>query len=112
MPNHKHPKSEGALFLNEKKQENHPDFRGNVVVTSAQLKELIDMAKRFRENPENEKLQPKLQIAAWNRVAKDTGRNINIFQQRPTTPRRSSRLRRRRKMNMPKRCSMTMIINA
>ena len=79
MPNHKHPKSEGALFLNEKKQENHPDFRGNIVVTSAQLKELIDMAKRFRENPENEKLQPKLQIAAWDRVAKDTGREYKYL---------------------------------
>jgi uncharacterized protein (DUF736 family) len=79
MPSHKHPKSEGALFLNDKKQENHPDFRGHVVVTSAQIKELIEMAKRFQKNPDNEKLAPKLQIAAWDRVAKDSGREYKFL---------------------------------
>ena len=58
-----YPKGHGALFINnEKKQPNHPDFRGNVELTTEQIRKLIEMAKAG--------LEPKLQLAGWNKVAK------------------------------------------
>ena len=44
--NKQYPKGEGAMFVNDKKtNDKQPDFRGNVEISSAQLKELLLMAK-------------------------------------------------------------------
>ena len=62
----KYPKSSGALFTNQdKKQENHPDFRGNIEVTGEQIKKLIEMGRAG--------LEPKLSVSGWWRVAATTG---------------------------------------
>jgi single-stranded DNA-binding protein len=42
-----------------------PDMKGNVKISSEQMKGLIAQAKEGKE--------PKIQIASWNRKAKDTG---------------------------------------
>lgn len=60
------PKGSGALFTNtDKKQENHPDFRGNIEVSADQIRKLIEMAKAG--------MDVKLQVAGWWRVAKSSG---------------------------------------
>lgn len=58
-----YPKSEGVFFINNDKQiEKHPDYRGNIVVSPDQIRMLIEMSKAG--------LEPKLQIAGWNRTSK------------------------------------------
>jgi hypothetical protein len=58
-----HPKSEGVLFVNkDRKKDSHPNFRGHIEVTNAQIKRLIQMAKNGQE--------PKLQVASWKRKSK------------------------------------------
>ena len=64
-----YPKSEGGMWKNSAKaSEKHPDWRGHVEISSPQLRMLLAMAK---DNHPEFKL--KLQIAAWQRVAKQTG---------------------------------------
>lgn len=66
MSNYQYPKSKGALFINnDKQQENHPDFRGNIVVTKEQINMLVQMGKAG--------VEPKLQVAGWNRTAQGSG---------------------------------------
>ena len=71
--NKQYPKGEGAMFVNNKKtNDKQPDFRGNVEISSAQLKELLLMAKANQAHPVAD-FKLKMQIASWNRVAKTTG---------------------------------------
>lgn len=70
--NKQYPKGEGAMFANEKQNEKQPDWRGNIEVTSAQLRELLAMAKANQANPVAD-FKLKIQVASWNRVAKNTG---------------------------------------
>jgi hypothetical protein len=58
MNPNEHPKSHGALFVNnDKQQENHPDFRGNVEISNEQIHRLIEMSKAGME--------VKIQLAGW-----------------------------------------------
>jgi|TARA_B110000977_G_scaffold176803_1_gene232832 uncharacterized protein (DUF736 family) len=70
--NKQYPKGEGAMFANQKQNEKQPDWRGNIEVTSAQLRELLDMAKANQANPVPD-FKLKMQVASWNRIAKNTG---------------------------------------
>lgn len=62
----KFPKSEGAVFINQKKtNDKQPDFTGSIEVTRDQINMLMQM---------NREGQPvKLQLAVWKRVAKESG---------------------------------------
>lgn len=66
-----YPKSQGAVFPNKDKvpgnpaTEKFPDFKGSIEVTTDQLKMLVMMAKSGQT--------PKIQIAEWDRVARQTG---------------------------------------
>jgi hypothetical protein len=61
-----HPKSEGRLFANrDKEADKHPDFKGYATLTKAQINRLVEMGKAG--------IEPRLQIAAWDRVAKSSG---------------------------------------
>ena len=58
-----YPKAEGVFFINNDKQiEKHPDYRGHIDVSPDQIRMLIEMSKAG--------LEPKLQIAGWNRKSK------------------------------------------
>ncbi len=60
------PKGEGVLFTNrDKTTDKHPHFKGYVTLTREQLNALLADGKAGRE--------PKLQIAAWPRKAKESG---------------------------------------
>lgn len=62
----KYPKTEGGLYKNQyKKQQNQPDWTGNVKISSAQVKNLVAMGKAGAE--------VKLKLAAWNRKSKEDG---------------------------------------
>ena len=62
----KYHKTDGGLWPNkDKAKPTHPDMKGNVKISSEQMKGLIAQAKEGKE--------PKIQIASWNRKAKDTG---------------------------------------
>ena len=66
MSNEKYPKTEGGLYTNNyKKANNHPDWTGNVKISSAQIKNIIAMGKAG--------VEPKLKLAAWNRKSKEDG---------------------------------------
>tara|TARA_R110000803_G_scaffold176220_1_gene238703 strand:+ start:299 stop:646 length:348 start_codon:yes stop_codon:yes gene_type:complete len=68
-----YPKSEGGMWKNSAKaNEKHPDWRGHIEVSSAQLRMLLAMAKENQANPDPE-FKLKIQVAAWDRVAKQTG---------------------------------------
>lgn len=55
--------SKGALFVNtRRKSDNQPNFRGEVTLTKAVLKELVDEVKKGNE--------AKLAVAAWERKSK------------------------------------------
>jgi hypothetical protein len=61
-----YPKGSGALFANDKRQtDKHPELKGVIEVTNEQIHKLIEMSKAG--------LEPKLQVAAWWRNAKQTG---------------------------------------
>ncbi len=67
MSNDKYPKTEGGLYTNQyKKANNHPDWTGNVRISSAQIKNVIAMGKAG--------LEPKMKLAAWNRKSKEDGK--------------------------------------
>lgn len=67
MSNDKYPKTEGGLYANQyKKANNHPDWTGNVSISSDQIKNIIAMGKAGEE--------PKLKLAAWNRKSKEDGK--------------------------------------
>jgi|TARA_R100000482_G_scaffold55880_1_gene20039 hypothetical protein len=67
MSNDKYPKSTGSLHTNDfKKQNNHPDWTGEIEISSDQLKNIIAMGRAGEK--------PKLKLAAWNRKAKETGK--------------------------------------
>ena len=72
MMNKQYPKGEGAMFANEKKNDKQPDWRGNIEVTPSQLRELLTMAKANQANPVSD-FKIKMQVASWNRIAKNTG---------------------------------------
>jgi uncharacterized protein (DUF736 family) len=58
----KYPKSEGVIFPNDNKDsEKHPDWRGHIEVTSAQIKKLVEMGRNG--------VDVKLQVAAWERTS-------------------------------------------
>lgn len=66
-------KSEGGMWGNtQKTKDTQPDWRGHIEVSSAQLRELLDMAKANQLNP-NPEFKLKLQLASWVRTAKATG---------------------------------------
>ena len=68
-----YPKSEGGMWKNSAKaNEKHPDWRGHIEISSPQLRMLLDMAKENQANPDPE-FKLKIQVAAWDRVAKQTG---------------------------------------
>lgn len=67
MSINKYPKSEGSLHTNSfKKQNNHPDWTGEIAISAEQIKNIIAMGKAGET--------PKLKLAAWNRKAKETGK--------------------------------------
>lgn len=60
------PKSEGRLFLNrDKTSDKHPTYKGFIEVTADQLRQLQDMQRN--------RIEMKIQVAAWPRVAKTSG---------------------------------------
>ena len=61
------PKGEGAIFRHEKSHDKQPDFRGKIEITRAQLHALVARAK------ENNDPSFELQVAVWNRVARESG---------------------------------------
>ena len=68
-----YPKSEGGMWKNNAKaSEKHPDWRVHIEISSSQLRMLLAMAKENQANPDPE-FKLKLQVAAWQRVAKQTG---------------------------------------
>jgi predicted transglutaminase-like protease len=55
--------TQGALFINNrKKQTNHPDFRGELTLSKALLKELVEKVKEGKE--------AKLSLAVWKKKSK------------------------------------------
>ncbi len=55
--------TQGALFINNrKKQPNHPDFRGELTLSKALLKELVERVKDGKE--------AKLSLAVWKKKSK------------------------------------------
>jgi hypothetical protein len=55
--------TQGALFINNrKKQTNHPDFRGELTLSKALLKELVEKVKEGKE--------AKLSLAVWKKQSK------------------------------------------
>lgn len=66
MSNEKYPKTEGGLYTNNyKKASNHPDWTGNIKISSDQIKHIIAMGKAG--------IEPKLKLAAWDRKSKEDG---------------------------------------
>lgn len=67
----KYPKSNGALFTNNRREkDSHPHFRGNVVLTTEQLREISKAMKEGRE--------PKLQLAGWKKVSQNGTKYISL----------------------------------
>lgn len=63
MPSFDRDQTSGALFVNNRKQQqNHPDFRGELTISKAVLKELVEKAKAGEDI--------KLAIAGWNKTSK------------------------------------------
>jgi hypothetical protein len=61
----RYPKSDGGLWINQQRTtDTQPELRGGVDITREQMKILMDMGRAG--------IQPRLQLAAWNRVAKET----------------------------------------
>jgi hypothetical protein len=55
--------TQGALFVNNRKNSpNQPDFRGELTISTALLKELVEKAKASEE--------PKLALAVWKKKSK------------------------------------------
>ncbi len=73
-----YPKGEGGLWMHDKKNDKHPDMRGHIYVSRDQLKLLLEMAKDNQANPDPE-FKLKVDIAMWDRVAKDTGREYKYL---------------------------------
>lgn len=59
-------KSDGRLFTNDAKaNEKQPDYTGFITLTEPQLKKLVEQLRAGQE--------PKLQVAAWSRIAQSSG---------------------------------------
>lgn len=71
-------KSEGAMWQNRKEKDNHPDWRGHVVVSPNQLRELLNRAKGNQNDPDPD-FEMRIDLAAWNRVAKNSGNEYISF---------------------------------
>jgi len=55
--------TQGALFINNRKQKaSHPDFRGELTLSKALLKELVERVKEGKE--------AKLTLAVWKKQSK------------------------------------------
>lgn len=55
--------TQGALFINNRKgSQNHPDFRGELTLSKALLKELVEKAKAGEE--------AKMSLAVWKKTSK------------------------------------------
>lgn len=55
--------TQGALFVNNRKQKSsHPDFRGELTLSKALLKELVERVKEGKE--------AKLTLAVWKKQSK------------------------------------------
>jgi uncharacterized protein (DUF736 family) len=55
--------TQGALFINNRKNsQNHPDFRGELTLSKALLKELVEKAKAGEE--------PKMSLSVWKKKSK------------------------------------------
>jgi len=55
--------TQGALFINNRKQKvSHPDFRGELTLSRALLKELVERVKEGKE--------AKLTLAVWKKQSK------------------------------------------
>lgn len=55
--------TQGALFINNrKKSQSHPDFRGELTLSKALLKELVERVKEGKE--------AKLSLAVWKKKSK------------------------------------------
>lgn len=66
MSNQQFPKSNGGLWPNQNKQgPNHPDLKGHIELTKAQLDMLYEMGRRG--------MKVKLQLSGWMRTAQETG---------------------------------------
>ena len=64
MPNYDEDRTQGALFNNQQKQQdNHPDMRGELTISKALLRELVEKAKEGE--------QPKLTLAVWKKTSKN-----------------------------------------
>ena len=56
----RYPSSEGAIFLNDRKQTvKHPDWRGHLEITREQIEMLVKMGRAGQN--------VRLQVAAWDR---------------------------------------------
>lgn len=57
-------RANGALFTNERKQkDNHPDFRGNIEIPEALLRQMVELRQKGQ--------LPILEIAGWKREGKE-----------------------------------------
>lgn len=75
--------TQGALFVNKKKtKDNQPDFRGELTLSKALLRELVEMVKAGKE--------AKLSLATWNKTSKAGNQYqsmaAQVFVERTATP--------------------------
>ena len=78
--------------MNRNKQPNskQPDMVGNVVITSQQLKALIEQHKANVANPDPD-FELKLDIASWDRVARQTSQEYKYLSTEVSVKKKSSR---------------------
>ena len=88
------PKSTGGLWMNRNKQPNskQPDMVGNVVITSQQLKALIEQHKANVANPDPD-FELKLDIASWDRVARQSSQEYKYLSTEVSTKKKAGRPR-------------------
>ena len=86
------PKSTGGLWMNRNKQPNskQPDMVGNVVITTMQLKKLIEQHKENQANPDAD-FELKIDIASWDRVARQTSQEYKYLSTEVSVKKKSSR---------------------
>lgn len=66
--------TQGALFVNNrKKSQNHPDFRGELTLSKALLKELVEKAKAGEE--------AKMSLSVWQKTSKAGNQFMSVAAQ-------------------------------